>query len=61
MKIIRYLNQVGQIEFGALDDTGKAFKLHGDIFDCPQITREPATVSKLLAPIQPSSILGRRP
>lgn len=58
MKIVRYLNQLDQIEFGALDSSGKTFKLRGDIFDDPQVTSEPATVTKLLAPIQPSSILG---
>ncbi|MDB6121035.1 MAG: 5-carboxymethyl-2-hydroxymuconate isomerase [Pedosphaera sp.] len=58
MKIIRYLNQSGQIEFGTLDVTGKAFKLRGDIFGIPEVTSEPATVSKLLAPLQPTGILG---
>jgi 2-keto-4-pentenoate hydratase/2-oxohepta-3-ene-1,7-dioic acid hydratase in catechol pathway len=58
MKIIRYRNESGQIEFGSLDATGKAFKLRGDIFEKPEITTEPATVSKLLAPFQPAGILG---
>ncbi len=58
MKIVRYQNQIGQIEFGAIDAFGKIFKLQGDIFDKPQITNEPAVVAKLLAPVQPTTILG---
>lgn len=56
MKIVRYQNASGQIEFGALDDAGKVFKLHGDIFEHPKISNEPATVIKLLAPLQPTTI-----
>jgi 2-keto-4-pentenoate hydratase/2-oxohepta-3-ene-1,7-dioic acid hydratase in catechol pathway len=58
MKIVRYQNQLGQIEHGALDASGKTFKLRGDIFDKPEITTEPATVAKLLAPLAPVTILG---
>jgi 2-keto-4-pentenoate hydratase/2-oxohepta-3-ene-1,7-dioic acid hydratase in catechol pathway len=57
MKIVRYQNQLGQIEYGALDASGKTFKLRGDIFDKPQTTNEPANVAKLLAPLAPTSIL----
>ncbi len=57
MKIVRYQNQNGQIEFGVLDSTGKIFKLRGDIFDKPEVTSEPAAVTKLLAPLQPAAIL----
>lgn len=56
MKIVRYQNQFGQLEFGALDASGKTFKLRGDIFDRPEITKEPAVVTKLLAPLQPAMI-----
>jgi 2-keto-4-pentenoate hydratase/2-oxohepta-3-ene-1,7-dioic acid hydratase in catechol pathway len=58
MKIVRYQNQLGQIEYGALDASGKTFKLRGDIFDKPEITNEPASVAKLLAPVAPVTILG---
>src|SRR4051812_10332703 len=58
MKIVRYQNQLGQIEHGALDASGKTFKLRGDIFDKPEITNEAASVSKVLAPIAPITILG---
>jgi 2-keto-4-pentenoate hydratase/2-oxohepta-3-ene-1,7-dioic acid hydratase in catechol pathway len=56
MKIVRYQNPSGRIEFGSQDSTGKIFKLHGDIYDHPQSTTEPAQVAKLLAPIAPVSI-----
>lgn len=58
MKIVRYQNHSGQIEFGAIDASGKIFKLRGDIFDQPQMTNELASIAKLLAPIQPTGILG---
>ncbi len=58
MKIVRYLNQLNQIEFGASDEVGNVFKLHGDIFDHPEVTSEPSIIAKLLAPVQPTSILG---
>jgi len=40
MKIVRYQNPSGQIEFGTLDNAGKVFKLRGDIFDKPEVTKE---------------------
>jgi 2-keto-4-pentenoate hydratase/2-oxohepta-3-ene-1,7-dioic acid hydratase in catechol pathway len=58
MKIIRYQNPSGQIEYGTLDPAGKAFKLRGDIFDKPEVTKETANVAKLLAPLAPTAILG---
>ncbi|MDB6028659.1 MAG: 5-carboxymethyl-2-hydroxymuconate isomerase [Verrucomicrobiales bacterium] len=58
MKIVRYQNPSGSIEFGAIDSTGKVFKLRGDIYNAPEITTEAAVVSKLLAPIAPTTILG---
>ena len=57
MKIIRYLNQHGQVGFAAQQANGSALKIAGDIYNSPQTTTEPADVAKLLAPIQPSSII----
>ena len=57
MKIVRYQNSTGQIEFGSQDASGKIFKLRGDIFASPEVTTESAQVAKLLAPIAPVSIL----
>src|SRR6478672_7744430 len=58
MKIVRYETPTKQIEFGAIDASGKVFKLRGDIFEKPEITNEPASVAKLLAPLSPVTILG---
>jgi 2-keto-4-pentenoate hydratase/2-oxohepta-3-ene-1,7-dioic acid hydratase in catechol pathway len=58
MKIIRYLNPSKQIEFGAQAGSGQVWKLRGNIYDHPIVTNEPATIGKLLAPIEPVSILG---
>ena len=57
MKIIRYLNQQGEAGFAAQQADGSALKIAGDIYNSPQTTTEPADVAKLLAPIQPSSII----
>jgi 2-keto-4-pentenoate hydratase/2-oxohepta-3-ene-1,7-dioic acid hydratase in catechol pathway len=57
VKIIRYLNQQGEAGFAAQQADGSALKIAGDIYNSPQTTTEPADVAKLLAPIQPSSII----
>jgi len=57
VKIIRYLNQQGEAGFAAQQADGSALKITGDIYNSPQTTTEPADVAKLLAPIQPSSII----
>ena len=57
MKIIRYQNQQDQVGYAAQQPDGTALKLSGDIFDSPKITTEKIAVAKLLAPIQPSSII----
>jgi len=57
MKIIRYEDNKGNINFAAQQRDGSAFKLNGYIFTSPQITSEKAVVAKLLAPLQPASII----
>ncbi len=57
MKIIRYLNRQGEAGFATQQADGSALKIAGDIYNSPQTTTEPADVAKLLAPIQPSSII----
>src|SRR6266403_195695 len=57
MKIIRYQDQQGAIAYAAQQPDGTALKLNGDIFNSPKVTTEKVTVTKLLAPIQPSSII----
>ena len=57
MKIIRYEDNKGNISYAAHQRDGSALKLNGYVFTSPQITSEKATVAKLLAPIQPVSII----
>src|SRR5271156_5291753 len=57
MKIIRYQNQQGETGFAAQQADGTSFKLAGDIYDSPKLTNKKADVARLLAPIQPSSII----
>jgi 2-keto-4-pentenoate hydratase/2-oxohepta-3-ene-1,7-dioic acid hydratase in catechol pathway len=57
MKIIRYQNQQGQVRYAAQQPDGMALELAGDIYRSPGLTGKKADVVKLLAPIQPSSII----
>jgi len=57
MKIIRYQSQQGEVGYAAQHADGTALKLAGDIFNLPKVTTEKVVVAKLLAPIQPSSII----
>src|ERR1700752_644652 len=57
MKIIRYQNQQGVTGHAAQQPDGTAFKLAGEVYQAPKLTDEKAEVAKLLAPIQPSSII----
>jgi 2-keto-4-pentenoate hydratase/2-oxohepta-3-ene-1,7-dioic acid hydratase in catechol pathway len=57
MKIIRYEDQHGIVGYAAQQSDGTALKLTGDIFHSPRLMTENADVARLLAPIQPSSII----
>lgn len=57
MKIIRYLDPQGAILHAALKPDGRAERLAGDIYSGFTPTGKTASISKLLAPIVPSSIL----
>jgi 2-keto-4-pentenoate hydratase/2-oxohepta-3-ene-1,7-dioic acid hydratase in catechol pathway len=57
MRIIRYQDQQGAISYAAQLADDRAFKLVGDIYHEPKVSNEKADVAKLLAPIQPSSII----
>ena len=57
MKIVRYLNPQNQIEYGAQKEDGSVERLEGDLFAGLKPTGQPGTVVKLLAPLQPVSIL----
>ena len=57
MKIIRYQDKNGNIGCAARQGEGPALELTGDIYSSPQVTQNQAEVSKLLAPVVPSSII----
>jgi 2-keto-4-pentenoate hydratase/2-oxohepta-3-ene-1,7-dioic acid hydratase in catechol pathway len=57
MKIIRYEDNKGNINYAALQGDGSALKLNGYVFTSPQMTSEKALVAKILAPLQPASII----
>ena len=57
MKIIRYQDSQGNIGHAALRADGTAFKLAGNIFESPKLTTEKAEVAKLLAPVEPATII----
>jgi len=57
MKIIRYRNQQGEVGHAAQQPDGSTLKLAGDIYESLKFTAEKADVTRLLAPIQPSSII----
>ena len=57
MKIIRCLDSNGNIVHAAQSPEGPAWKIAGNIYDSFEVTTEKIEVKKLLAPIQPSSII----
>src|SRR3989442_14878800 len=57
MKIIRYQDKQGNIGHAVLQADGTALKLAGNIFDAPMVTTEKAEMAKLLAPIEPATII----
>jgi 2-keto-4-pentenoate hydratase/2-oxohepta-3-ene-1,7-dioic acid hydratase in catechol pathway len=57
MKIIRCQDRKGNIVHAARQPDGSALKLTGELFESPTVTTETVEAAKLLAPIQPSSII----
>ncbi|MGA2500590.1 MAG: fumarylacetoacetate hydrolase family protein [Tepidisphaeraceae bacterium] len=57
MRIIRFLDAVGNIHFGALQPDGSAMAIDGDIFGKYLVTNRKAVVRKLLAPVAPAGFL----
>ncbi|MGD8413629.1 MAG: fumarylacetoacetate hydrolase family protein [Candidatus Latescibacterota bacterium] len=58
MKLFRYQTSHDSIEYGASSNDGPVFRIDGDIFGDFDVTDEQSDVAKLLAPIEPRSILG---
>src|ERR1700760_2481173 len=57
MKIIRYQDKQGNIGYAAKQADGSALKLEGNIYQNPALTSTKAEVSRLLAPVEPASII----
>jgi 2-keto-4-pentenoate hydratase/2-oxohepta-3-ene-1,7-dioic acid hydratase in catechol pathway len=55
MKIIRYQDSQGSIHYGSQQPDGSALQIAGDILGAYEVTKEPAQLKKLLAPIAPSA------
>ena len=58
MKIIRYSNPQGIIHYGSEQPDGSSFRIDGNIFGDFKVSAERAVITKLLAPIAPTQILG---
>ena len=56
MKVIRYQDSAQVIRYGVLQSDGTVLGMNGDLFGDFEVTREVATVSKLLSPIAPPVI-----
>ena len=57
MKIVRFLDSVGRVHYGALQPDGAVFRIEGDILGNYTVTRQAMAVAKILAPIVPTAIL----
>jgi 2-keto-4-pentenoate hydratase/2-oxohepta-3-ene-1,7-dioic acid hydratase in catechol pathway len=53
MRIIRYQDSQSSIQYAAQQPDGPALRILGDIFGAYEVTRQPADVRKLLAPVAP--------
>ena len=58
MKILRYLDSQGQARFGVRQPDGATLTLVGDLYGDFRVGAQPADVQKLLAPVQPTAIIG---
>lgn len=57
MRLIRFLDSLGQIHHGIQQPDGTALRIEGDILANYVVTHQKIPVKKLLAPLQPAAIL----
>ena len=55
MKIVRFLSDKDEPQFGAQHEDGSVTRIEGCIFSEHHDTGDPVTVKKLLAPVQPAA------
>ncbi len=58
MRISRFIDQDNTIRYGVLQDDDRAEILSGDLYQGLQPSGESVSVNKILAPLEPSNILG---
>ena len=58
MRILRFMDEKGQVSYGRNYRKGKALRLAGDLFSGLEETGENVNVNKILAPLVPSAILA---
>lgn len=56
MRIVRFLDSVGQVHYGAQQPDGTALRIDGDILASYTVTHQKVPIAKLLAPIVPPAI-----
>ena len=57
MRIVRFLDSLGQVHFGAEQGDGTALRIEGDVFANHTVTHQKVGIRKLLAPVVPAAIL----
>jgi len=57
MKIVRFQEATGPVQYGRRHDDGKVTRIAGDVFGKFSDTGEAAQVAKLLAPVEPRDII----
>jgi len=57
MRIIRFLDSLGQVHHGVHQPDGTALRIQGDILANFDVTHQKIPVKKLLAPLQPTTLL----
>ena len=57
MRIIRFSDAEGNVGHAAEQAVGKHLRIEGDLYGDFQVTNQAAAVHKLLAPIEPSSMI----
>ena len=57
MKIIRYLDSRGTIKYGARQPEGGALEIRGDLYSGRELTKTPADLQQLLAPVTPTAFI----
>lgn len=55
MRLIRFLDPRGQVRHASQQPDGSALLVEGDIYGAFTVTRQPAEVAKLLAPVAPTA------